>query len=321
MIDNTEIDVDIQERNSVNANEDNKKSFNLSPATALAGVTIATSLFGFMIVHVFLSSYASITKYTVIPSQYIGAGIGLWIFSFHICVLGALTAGPIILLLITFYNKIGIEEKINSIVKIEFVSKIIAPTLLFGLPLHIITLLLRNTDIQLFGLLSLGQTSRIITLIVVNLIFIFTFHDTYKDKLHIAVYIPWITATFSTLCVLSIYFSLYIYGFLPSSLGGGKPNPINIFYSENSPAEYLGLNLDDDSKSETVCLLANLFDGLMIYNPRTKMPLIVATGSQSNYLGHTASDEAVNCCSSFVTEICVPEMSYENLDNTQNKES
>ena len=95
------------------------------------------------------------------------------------------------------------------------------------------------------------------------------------------------------LVIVSYGFDLY--GYIPKGWGGGAPLPVKVFFDKEATGNYLGVRVNESGISEPLCLLAELYDGLLFYNPRDRQSYIMSIGAQSSYIGHATSQEKI-CC-------------------------
>ena len=87
-----------------------------------------------------------------------------------------------------------------------------------------------------------------------------------------------------------------LYGYIHKGFGGGAPSKIHIHTNYLVANEdYVGVKVLDSGITETVCLLVESFDGLVIYNPRTRLSSMFDTGPQTPYIGHSTSLDSVDC--------------------------
>ena len=321
MPDNIELVVDSDQRDETKNWQVDKRSISISIGTVIAVVTLTTTVVGFFIFQVYLTNYTTIANHLVIPSQYIGAGIAMWIFTTFACVIGTLIFGPLIIFLNLVYKKLGIYVKINSRIKNRYIRHIVDPGILIGLPMFILSYLTSGTIIQPFNFISLDNLLFSLLLASTVLYSILVIFDYYKTRSKVAKYMIPVVLIFVCLIVIGVIFGRFIYGSFPRTVGGGEPIQIHIIHKNYTENENLGLKIDDEGRSETVCLLANLFEGLLVYNPRTFESIVVATGPQTNYLGHTTSYEKIYCHPRSLREFCFPTTPYEDLNSEQTIES
>ena len=317
MPDNIELVVDSDQRDETKNWQVDKRSISISIGTVIAVVTLTTTVVGFFVFQVFLTNYTTIANHLVIPSQYIGAGIAMWVFTLVACFIGVVIFGPLIFTLNWVYSKFGIYAYISSKIKNRIIHRIVDAVILFALPMYGLSRLTRGIIILPFNYISLQNLLTALLLASSILFFILVIFDFYKTRSKVAHYIIPVVMIFVSLITISVIFGRYVYGTFPRTVGGGEPIQIHIIHKNYTENENLGLKNDDEGRSETVCLLANLFEGLLVYNPRTFESIVVATGPQTNYLGHTTSYEKIYCHPRSLREFCFPETPYDDSNSEQ----
>ncbi|MCE2488938.1 MAG: hypothetical protein J4G17_03075 [Anaerolineae bacterium] len=319
----------------------------------LASGALATAT-GFLVVNSLLLKYDFFVSFAILPAEYISAGLIVWII-IALAVLTNLASlaflKTFVSLLLIIFNFIDQRLKhraftrLSNLLKRSIVlvtadpPKSAAESLASGLPKFLLflfnTVLWSRIDsylddsnlIDSFYLDKFIDTVPTVASILLSLSLVWWIVSLFVGSrmgiafgLGVNAYSIFLSLATAALLILSLGFDLYLY--IPKSWGGGSPIPINVFLEVENEGVYLGMDVDEYGMSENVCLLAEMFDGLFIYNPRTKRSIVLSTGSQSAYIGHAASAERVSCAppesSAGTREICSLLQAEINSDHAAN---
>lgn|GEM_PF-6988879 len=218
--------------------------------TITVGAIAIVTASGFVIVNTYLSRYGKIHGYTVLPSQYLAAGVGLWLM--------AGCFGGVASLVISYTRSL---ESVNP--------KIAFALFAMGFPVRYIRdedagpaiQINRLTLVLIAASEVIGyMVNRVNGLLLVSFVwlFIFSMRWRYRYLLFILGYIVFGGALYGQV----------IYSSVPHYLGGGDPVPVYLVFREQKDIRNLGLEALPGlpNVSYKVLILAELIDGLLIYN-------------------------------------------------------
>ena len=210
------------------------------------GLATLSSVIGFIVVNISLSSYSTVQGLSIAPSQYVATGASLLISSLLFSIANGLILriiDPILSILL-----------IPIIPILKLLLKLISP--------------IANAFSQVFKWIK----NFLLRQSVYNALVRFEAWLNKIDKNLI-----------NTLRVFAFFYALVALVFsnyyfdVPRSLGGGQPTPLILIFKEKDLPELLGLPQDavEGQRTQVVFLLADLNDGVLVLNPTTGLPVAV----------------------------------------------
>lgn len=215
---------------------------------AIAGLTAIFAVAGYVIVNISLGRYTDIQPYTILLNQYISAGLSLF---FLYCVF-------IVPALIFAFDASKIRRAIAS----SFVALIEA---------FLIILVLTVIDPKIGTLNSFCGLGLWFIFLVGGLNIYF------RDVISSNNSVKRIYGAATISFVLTIIFVFYVlaYTSLPRSLGGGYPARVQFLFEDTSLVQSLNLPMVSDKETDEICLLAELTDGYLIYDPSQGQSIVI----------------------------------------------
>lgn len=94
--------------------------------------------------------------------------------------------------------------------------------------------------------------------------------------------------------VLSLSYGATLYRMYPSYLGGGGPSTAQIIFTDENEANLMGVQMESDNQSEMICLLAELSDGLLVFDPHNQLTIKIPSSSVLA-VRDARSNQSVDC--------------------------
>lgn len=219
---------------------------------AIAGLTAIFAVLGYVIVNLSLGFYTDIQPFSVVLNQYIATGIAVFILMSMIVVPA------------WFFSR-----RPSRLSRIGL-SLIMALSEAF--PLHVVFSIYNRGSRDLENiLLEVGMWTIIFVFFIASgseLINMATNNRDLVTKLF--------AGTLGTLfIVLYILGIVAIYPILPRSLGGGYIGKVKLIFEGADLARSLNLPMVSDKETDEICLLAELTDGYLIYDPSQTQAFVI----------------------------------------------
>ncbi len=256
---------------------------------------------GFVIVHVYLRQYTAIMPESIPPTRYLRAGVGLMVF--------ILVSGLLILLLgyaATWLEKrLKMAERLSpaalSLMRKLHLIRTDATETLTQFPYYAVSYMLLPLIIP--AILSRNVTiynSVMLLLLVFSLFYLF---DVTLGRLPAFMRGSGRLGNLLGLFLVLLFYTLLtgwlygidLYGRLPHELGGGSRAAVQVVMQDNAYLTALGIELDENQqRSEPLCLLFELNDGLLLYNPRLKNAVVI-TMQEAMLVAYLDAGSAAAC--------------------------